>query len=301
MRHEPLNCRHSRGIDLEEAIFAACQQQLAHFNRRRFTPGLGGPPSEADKSEILRLAAVEEAFIEGARDSIAPLADDVPSDPDGFVAWFESLRETGPGQGDILFPWLATTASRAQMQWFLSQEVAGEAGFEDLLAVTQVKMPTLAKLEMARNFWDEMGHGRLKGMHGPMLDKLAKFFELNPTRVGTVAESLALGNLMIGLAANRHYGFHSVGALGAIELTAPTRAGFVAEGLKRLGVPAKESHYFILHAVLDVKHSESWNREVLHTLVAEDRRRARAIAEGALLRLWCGRRCFDRYRREFGI
>jgi len=36
----------------------------------------------------------------------------------------------------------------------------------------------------------------------------------------------------------------------------------------------------------------------LRPLVAEDPRRARPIAEGALLRLRCGQRCFERYRRE---
>jgi hypothetical protein len=116
-----------------------------------------------------------------------------------------------------------------------------------------------------------------------------------------IPESLALGNTMIALARHRRYAFHSVGALGVIEMTAPTRAGFVDRGLRRLGVPAKKRHYFALHAVLDVKHSEAWNREVVRTLVAEDNRRARAIAEGAMMRLWHGARCFERYRREFGM
>ena len=53
--------------------------------------------------------------------------------------------------------------------------------------------------------------------------------------------------------------------------------------------------------MLDVKHSEEWNREVLRPLVAEDPRRARAIGEGALMRLWHGARSFERYREEFGL
>ncbi len=67
------------------------------------------------------------------------------------------------------------------MRWFLQQEVAGEAGFDDLVAMCQVKMPTQAKLELARNYWDEMGRGAEAGMHGPMLDQLAKALELEPT------------------------------------------------------------------------------------------------------------------------
>jgi hypothetical protein len=107
--------------------------------------------------------------------------------------------------------------------------------------------------------------------------------------------------MMIGLARNRRYAFQSIGALGVIEMTAPTRAGYVDRALRRLGVPAKQRHYFALHAVLDVKHSECWNREVLRPLVSEDPRRARGIGEGAVLRLWHGARCFERYRREFNL
>jgi hypothetical protein len=134
-----------------------------------------------------------------------------------------------------------------------------------------------------------------------MLERLASYFDLTPTPESVVAESLALGNTMIALARHRRYAFHSVGALGVIEMTAPTRAGYVDQGLRRLGIPPKKRHYFALHAILDVKHSEEWNREVLRPLVAEDPRRARAIGEGAVIRLWHGARSFARYRREFGL
>jgi hypothetical protein len=40
---------------------------------------------------------------------------------------------------------------------------------------------------------------------------------------------------------------------------------------------------------------------VLRPLVEEDPRRARAIGEGAVVRLWHGARCFDCYRAEFGL
>ena len=162
-------------------------------------------------------------------------------------------------------------------------------------------MPVQPKLEMARNYWDEMGRGEAKGMHGPMLEQLAGHFEIKPEIDDTVPEALALGNMMMALASNRAFAFHSVGALGVIELTAPGRAAHVTRGLNRLGVPKKSSHYFTLHAVLDVKHSAAWNSEVLTPLVREDPRRALAIAEGALLRLWCGQRCFERYRRHFAL
>jgi Iron-containing redox enzyme len=286
---------------LDGSGFALFQRELAKFNGRRLEPSLPTPIWRQDVDDECRVLHAEGAFVERVREEVKRLVNDVPRDVDRFIDWFERLRQTGPGQGDPLFPWLATQASLEQMKWFLEQEVAGEAGFDDLLALTQVKIPEQAKLEMARNFWDEMGRGASKGMHGPMLARLANYVDVHPTPETVVPEALALGNMMIALAHNRRYAFQSIGALGAIEMTAPTRAGYVDRGLRRLGIPAKKRHYFALHAVLDVKHSETWNREVLRPLVAEDPRRAPAIAEGAVIRLWHGARCFERYRREFKL
>ena len=182
-----------------------------------------------------------------------------------------------------------------------NRRVAGEAGFDDLTALTQVRLPVRAKLELARNYWDEMGRGNQKGMHGPMLMHLAQRLALRPQVETTVWEALALANTMAGLAASRRYAFHSVGALGVIEQTAPGRSKQVGEGLRRLGVSGKDRHYFDLHAVLDIKHSAAWNAEAAWPLVAANPDCAFALAEGALMRLECGAACFRRYRDVLGV
>ena len=277
------------------------QRDLAAFNRERFDPAL---PTTDWKSSIDRIAEGmrnEGMFIEECRAAVSARAAEAPHDPDKFVRWFEALEKNGPGQHDPLFPWLAEAATMEQMCWFLTQEIAGEAGFEDLSALTQVKLPVRPKLEIARNYWDEMGRGNPKGMHGPLLEALAEHLGLEPREETTVWEALALANVMAGLAANRRYAYHSVGALGVIEQTAPARAALVGKGLKRLGVPSGDRHYFDLHAILDVKHSTAWNSEAIHPLVASNPTLAPAIAEGALMRLECGAACFRRYRQEFMI
>ncbi|MBV9840774.1 MAG: iron-containing redox enzyme family protein [Sphingomonadaceae bacterium] len=274
------------------------QRELARWNRQRLAPAF--PESDWQKT-IERDAAMlrlEGGFIEELRAQVTEQAAAVPADADGFIAWFEGLKENGPGQGDPLFPWLAADANPDQLRWFFEQEAAGEAGFDDLVALTQVKLPAQPKLELARNYWDEMGRGNAKGMHGPMLDELVQTLGVTPSIEETVWESLCLANAMTAMATTRRYAWHSVGALGVIELTAPGRSALVAKGLRRIGLSDRERRYFDLHAVLDVKHSEAWNREALRPAIAEDPRRAAAIAEGALIRLHCGARCFDRYRER---
>lgn len=287
--------------ELQGPAFDRFQIELAKYNGRQLEPGFPNETWREELDDFARVTRAEGEYIEAVRQEMRPLVADVPSDVDNFIEWFEELGETGPGQGDPLFPWLADTASNEEMLWFLTQEVAGEAGFDDLLALTQVKMPITAKLEMARNYWDEMGRGRDTAMHGPLLERLANYLDIDAQPDRVVPESLALGNAMLALARSRRYCFQSIGALGVIEMTAPTRAGFVDAGLKRLRIPTKKRLYFTLHAVLDIKHSECWNREVLRSLVEEDPRRAHAIGEGAVLRLWHGARCFDRYRRHFSL
>ncbi|MEJ7730606.1 MAG: iron-containing redox enzyme family protein [Polyangiaceae bacterium] len=254
----------------------------------------------AELARTLRHRLLELTAVERWRVAVAARAAEAPREGQAFVRWFDELREAGPGQHDPLFPWLAEEASLDDLRWFLTQEVAGEAGFDDLVALSQLGMPARAKLEMARNYWDEMGQGHAEGMHGPMLSRLADALEL-PRGGDVVVESLELSNLMLALAHHRHYAFHSVGALGAIELTAPGRSALVNAALKRLGVAGEARRYFALHATLDVKHSEAWNREVLAPLVDRDPRVAQALAEGALMRLQAGARCFERYRRELGV
>jgi hypothetical protein len=278
-------------VDAAET-FDSQHKRLARWNRARFEPGFPDDPSADDTP----LRTLERKVIERARHAVRAEAAKAPKNADGFLRWFEALIETGPGQGDPLFPWLAEHATYDEMRWFIEQEAAGEAGFDDLVAMTQVKLPTRAKLELARNYWDEMGRGNEKGMHGPMLAALGKELRIKPAIETTVWQSLALANTMAALAASRCYAWHSVGALGVIELTAPGRASQVAHGLKRLGVGGRARHYFELHAVLDVRHAEAWNAEAIHPLVAEDPRRATAIAEGALMRLQCGLACFQVYR-----
>jgi len=280
------------------------QRALSHWNRERLAPSLPGPGSAARIDRDARMARLELGFLEDLRSEVRAEAARAPTDVEGFIAWFEALEQVGPGQHDSLFDWLETNATLDDLKVYLTQEAAGEAGFDDLVALTQVRLPDQAKMELARNYWDEMGRGNPKGMHGPMLHFVVDALGLEPKIEATCWESLALANAMTGLAANRDYAWHSVGALGVIELTAPARSASVSKSMRRLGFDARMRRYFDLHAVLDVKHSEEWNKEAIRPLVGDPDHgaaRATAMAEGALMRLKCGERCFDRYRDMLAV
>ncbi len=276
---------------------------LARFNVARTTPDK--PPKDPGAWENalhaeLAIRLSEGHWLEGLRAQAAAALPAGNLNPDAFVAWFASLVHKGPGQQHRLFDWLATHADLSEMRWFLTQEAAGEAGFDDLLAYTQVKLPLPAKLELARNYWDEMGHGKRQGMHGDMLNRMVVELALTPTLETTVWQSLALSNAMLGMAMTRRYAYQSIGALGVVELTAPSRVVHVSAGMRRLGMGTHLRAYFDLHAALDISHAKAWMTQVIAPLVEADPACAPLIAEGALIRLACGKRCFDRYSQEFG-
>lgn len=278
------------------------QRALTEFNRGRLSPATPGDNVPAELQRAHDMALLEHDFLEHERQAIAARAAQAPHEPVAFAAWFDALKESGPGQFDPLFDFLAERATLAQLRWFIQQEVAGEAGFDDLVALTQVRMPERAKLELARNYWDEMGRGKSGAMHGPMLATVARILGVDGgDNDSIVPESQALCNVLVGLSYNRRYAFHALGALGAIELTAPTRAVKVVQAFDRLGIDRAASHYFRLHAVVDLAHAQTWRDEVLTPVVTERPEVARFIAEGALMRLQAGARTYERYRREFGL
>jgi len=255
-------------------------RQLALANQCRLDPGA---EFTAQSMDVAYVSACVRYI-----DAIAP--DDRSYDA------YEALLELGPGQNHKFHTWLAEHAGLEDVLWFLKQEAGGEAGFDDLLAMVMVKMPDQVKLEMANNFWDEMGRGDEDGMHGKLFKAVLNHFNLSPTLDDLVDESLIMSNVMVGLCANRMFAYEAVGALGVIEMTAPGRVVLVDAALTRLGVPKKIRQYFTLHGVLDVKHSRDWNREVIRPLYSLGH--GEKLFIGAYIRLWCGQRTYDRYWQE---
>lgn len=280
------------------------QYQLQDFNRQRFAPRLPHQ-NESERSQgrvfadELKMKLLEWDYIGEQRAKAKTWLRNVLHSPHTFVDWFQNLQYWRPGSETALFDWIRDQASVTQIRWFLHQELAGEAGFDDLVTLTQLRFEGRARIELGRNLWDELGRGHLEGMHGAMLNKLAKCCNLPIPGQEVVVESIQMNNLMIGLAANRSYAYHSIGALGAIELTAPRRASSVSMALKRLDIA--DRHYYTVHSTLDKKHAQRWMSEIIVPLIEKSPAVCSAIAEGAVMRLLAGARCFQRYRSEWGL
>ena len=101
---------------------------------------------------------------------------------------------------------------------------------------------------------------------------------------------------MLALARSRRYCFQSIGALGVIEMTAPTRAWFRQFRAEAPAHPHQKAPLFHLACCARRQAFGMLEPRGFAFARGRDPRRAHAIGEGAVLRLWHGARCFDRYR-----
>jgi hypothetical protein len=275
-------------------------RRLAEFNRLRLQPRLDVDDWQQQLRQELELRTVEGHVVEAERARARAVAETAPSQPREFVTWFEQLREQADAQSEGLFTWLARRASRREMSWFLAQEVAAEHDLPDLLALAQIKQGWRAKLEIARDYWDEMGQGNVSATRARLLECLERELLVDATHP-PAWECLARSNLMLALATNRRYAFQALGALGAVELTAAKPASSIDAGLARLGISAEARGFFAVRERLAPLRAHAWNEHVILPLVAQDARCARAIAEGALMRLAADARCHRRYRAALDV
>ena len=153
--------------------FARFQRALTRYNRRRLIAVLPDPAWRAHVRAEARVVEAEGEFMEAMRQEIAPLVADIPQRGRRFHRLVRAIARdrARPGRSAVS---LARRDRHARADEMVSdQEVAGEAGFDDLLALTQIKMPVAGQARNGAQFLGRDGpRPRSKGMHGPMLERL---------------------------------------------------------------------------------------------------------------------------------
>jgi hypothetical protein len=176
-------------------------------------------------------------------------------------------------------------ATRAQLEWFLKMECAGEAAFDDLVALAQVGTRGEVKMEMASNYWDEMGRGRAQAVHTHLFHQLIDDLGIAAPDASELPWEVLSGiNLMIWSCIHRRNAFRAQGVLGAVELLAPQRCTRVVHGATRLGIRKKTVVYYGAHAIIDIGHAEGWLTHVISAQVRDWPDARLGIAEGLVAR-----------------
>ena len=183
------------------------------------------------------------------------------------------------------YEWLARDASWPEVVRFLALEGGPDGGFDDLVATCQLGLLGEPKLELARNYWDEMGNGSAAAVHTVLHDRLVAAIGMPRVPLSEQPES-ALERAALGgmLATNHWLQPEMLGALGLIELQAGPRCRKVLQAFDRLGAPADAYPFYAEHAEVDPRHGKDWLDNAIVPTVEERPEWAPRILRGALWR-----------------
>ena len=180
-----------------------------------------------------------------------------------------------------VYEWLAVDADHREIVEFLSIEGGPDGGFDDLVAACQIGLDGSAKLELARNYWDEMGNGSPARVHTELHRKLSRALGLAcAPREHQPVEALERSVLTGLLATNRWLQPEMLGALGLLELQAGPRCRKVVAALERIGAGEDALDFYVEHSNFDPRHGKDWVDKAIAPF-DDDPRWAAGIVRGA--------------------
>jgi hypothetical protein len=244
--------------------------------------------------EVTRL--LEQATLQGEdRQMDLTLLDDLPAEPSQFLSWLkEQARQHRVFKHPYYMDFIRNHATAADLRTYMIQESVVDGRFDDLLALMQVGTSGAAKMEIAANFWDEMGNGKPAEVHTTLFNQIFDVFEVSERELeeSLTATALLSGNLAVLLSRYRHRYPEAVGFLGMTEWLVPDRFIQVVSAWKRLGLPEVGIVYHRLHITVDSQHAAGWFHNIVKPAAPSEFMRL-GIARGALWRLNSSARYLD--------
>jgi len=273
-----------------------CQQLLLS---RVYALNLSIPDSPTAEGSVViheMTRLLEDATIVAENRWIEPgQLDEAPADPTAYLSWLKAIAR---GHRVFKHPYyvefIRHRATDADLRDYVIQESVVDGRFDDLLAMMQVGTSGGAKMEVASNFWDEMGNGNPDEVHTYLFNKIFEVFDIaqDDLEKALTANALLSGNLAVLVSRYRHLYPEAVGLLGMTEWLAPHRFVQVVNAWERLKLPDVGIVYHRLHVTVDSQHAAGWFHNVVIPAASSEFMR-RGIARGTLWRLNSSARYLD--------
>jgi hypothetical protein len=263
------------------------QSLLRSIYRLELFPARWGERNPEGSAFLLSVRnLIEHSFVRALDARIGPLEPHLPTRGAEVNAdWLYEKLLRHPAYAHPLYTTvLPKHCSRRDLEYFLIQESTIDDSTDDFLALVQVAARGAAKIEIARNYWDEMGNGDPVRLHSRLFHDMLDMLGATVTTDRLATEALVCGNLQAMLALKRRYFGLAVGYFAATEFMAVSRFKGVREAWRRVGL-GDGSAYHVLHITVDVDHAAGWAREVLVPTMAESPHACADVVRGALFRL----------------
>jgi hypothetical protein len=243
-------------------------ERLGDAVRRQHDPAVSALKQHCEEQWLAELDGLE-------------LPEDVDSDDPLNAIRALAARDRLPS----IYKWLAREAEWQHVVRFLALEGGPDADFDDLVAICQTGLSGSAKMELAVNYWDEMGNGDPDAVHTVLHERLVKAVDL-PTIPLAEQPTSALARSAFGglLATNRWLQPEMLGALGLIELQAGPRCRLVLHALQRCDAPDAARAFYEIHADVDPRHGKDWLDNAIAPTIERMPEWGPRIVRGALWR-----------------
>jgi pyrroloquinoline quinone (PQQ) biosynthesis protein C len=266
-------------------------------------PWLCVVPAVHDPAVAATFLRLEAAWNQVQTDAVltSVQAPDVAS----FEAWLiERCRTHASGPQHPLFTLMKESADEQALREFVFQETPFDIHFGDLVAMLVPGIYGAAKIELAENFWDEMGGGNVTRTHRQlrltMMQAVGVAEDSYLTGIERFwVEELELANLYFSVCSSRRLMDQALGMLLATEHVVPGRIDHQLSGWLRLGYREDQLEYLSEHIVVDVEHAAGWLNEVVKPTLSSHPEYLRGIVAGVECRLAASLRVCDRALDEF--
>jgi pyrroloquinoline quinone (PQQ) biosynthesis protein C len=240
---------------------------------------------------------IENQFIKYEEKLISPsIWKDIPVDGDNYVKWLSEIIQNHQAYKHPFYEdYLNKHATLDDLRYFLVQESTIDTRFDDFLALVQVGTDGGIKLEIASNYWDEMGNGEESKMHTVMFSRTMSHMGNDSTAFSDdlTPEALICGNLSLMLSLRRNHFYKAIGYFAATEYMTPRRFKNVVAAWQKNNLELSEAEYYKEHIRIDAIHANNWFKNVVSPIIDKNPDAAIEITRGALYRLNTSKRYLD--------
>ncbi|WP_171053240.1 iron-containing redox enzyme family protein [Streptomyces marianii] len=284
--------------DGDHEALAEVHAALAFIRDHDFSP-VTVDEADLERQPILRdvAALLEGAVLDHELSRIPESAvTGYPGSGPEYVRWLKAMVSDHPaGWHPLYHEYLPESGEWEDLRLLLAQETSLDPRFDDILALMQVGRQGGEKLEIAANYWDEMGNGDPSMVHTSLFGRALEAVGADAAyvRETLMPEAVVAGNVSACLALSRRHYYKAVGYFGVTEYLAPRRFRRVVDTWRRHDLDEVGIVYHDLHIGVDAGHAAGWFRNVVGPLVSGDPRTGREIALGAMIRLNTSRDYLD--------
>jgi hypothetical protein len=291
-------------IDSDQEAAEAAHTTLGKIYQAHVAVPAPGVPTGEDSSVLNTIRTmIERAFLASEEAKLdKDVMETLPKKSSAYKEWFFEVVHGHPAYTHPLYTdYLAEHATAEDLRYLLVQESTIDAATDDFIALMQVGIQGGPKMEMASNYWDEMGNGEPESVHSLLFDRALQRFgiSLAEPEMPLEIEALVCGNLQLMLGLRRKYVYMGIGYFAVVEYMAPGRFTKLMEAWDRLGLGREGADYHVVHIGVDQVHAEGWFENVVLPLIHEKPSAMAEITRGALYRLNTSCRYLDRIFPNF--